>query len=211
MNRCWPVFRLAKKEVREAAVQFVRAADGSGDLAAVKAELERGIQPEWALPLDSLPDYLHGQRAEVAYVVDNLGIPEASALYKLLSGSGYLVTVRCFYNRRGDTATFKEQIGISTLAELAARIAAQYRSVPDLRIHALQKKRLTFEEAVEEVLRRIRWAETEFLADAESLVIVSDHGYDVLKDSQGYYFAHGVASGARAFSRIAILISAGKI
>jgi len=207
MSQCWLVSTLAGRRAEEIAVQFVKSADGGGDLAGVRAELERGIRPEWALPLDSLPEYLQYQRVELAYVVDNLGVPEASALYRLLKRSGYLAAVRCFYNQGGNTATFKERVGTPTLAELAAKIAAQYRSVPDLRIHMLQKRRLSFQGAVEEVLRRIRWAESELLADVESLVIVADHGYDVLKDGRGYYFAHG----ARAFSRIALLIRASRV
>lgn len=41
----------------------------------------------------------------------------------------------------------------------------------------------------------------------DSLAVVSDHGYDVLRDGGGYYLAHG----PYAFSKLAFLLVASRI
>jgi len=209
---CKIVGEFAGRSIREIATWFVESADGRGPLADLRRMLERGIRPEWALPLDRLQNYLANFDAEGAYVVDDLGLSDAVALFKALARGGYFVTVKCFFNQLGKTWLFKRETGASTLIELSKGKYAEYLGVPDASIHTLEKLRLSKEGGISVVAEHAEYVANLFARSrggltATSLAIVSDHGYDVLKDGDRYYLAHG----PYAFSKLAFLIVAHRI
>jgi len=204
---CRVVVDFANRSAREVAAWFVESAEGKGPLADLRKTLERGIRPEWALPLDRLRNYLAYLDAEDAYVVDDLGLPEAVALYRSLREKGYIASARCFFNELGKTEFFKREVGASTLVELSKNKYAKYLGMPDREIHALGRGRYSKEGIISVIEERVKYIVNILIRGQDSLAVVSDHGYDVLKDGYRYYFAHG----PYAFSKLAFLLVAHKI
>jgi len=204
---CNVVLDLAKRDVREVAMWFVESADGRGPLADLRKALAYGIKLDWVLPLDELPRYIAGLRGESIYVVDDLGLPEAAALFRALTKGGYAALAECFFNEMGKTETFKQKVDVPTLVKLSKISYGQYLGMPDREVHTLRGLRLTKEEAVNVIVERSVYIVNMFARGADGLAIVSDHGYDVLKDGDWYYFAHG----PYAFSKLALLLTAYRI
>jgi len=205
--KCGVVVDFAKSSVREFAAWFVESADGRGPLAELRKTLERGIRPEWVLPLDELQNYLARLNVRDAYVVDDLGLPDAVALYGTVVRKGYVASAWCFFNEFGKTELFKRKVGTSTLVELSKNKYAKYVGTPDWEIHALGKSRYSREGIVLIIEERAKYLTNMLVRGGESLAVVSDHGYDVLKDGDRYYLAHG----PYAFSKLAFLIVAYRI
>jgi len=198
---------LSAESVDRVVEQFVESADGRGGLADLRKMLERGIAPGWAHPLGEAPKYIARIKAGSAYVVDDFGLPEAVAVFKALSEGGYLVTSLCFFNALGNTAFFKKHVGVTTLVELSGGVYAKYLGTPDRGIHALGRLRYTREEIAGVIKERVGYILGLLVRGGDGVAVISDHGYDVLKDGGGYYLAHG----PYAFSRLAFLIVAHRV
>jgi len=204
---CRVVIDFANRDAREFAIWFVESVEERGPLADLRKTLERGIKPEWVLPLDKLQSYLADLDVGDAYVVDDLGLPEAVALYRALREKDYIVSARCFLNELGKTELFKRGVGTSTLVELSRDKYAKYLGMPDREIHILERVRYSKKGIVSVIEERVKYIVNMLIRGQDSLAVVSDHGYDVFKDDNGYYFAHG----PYAFSKLALLLTAYRV
>jgi len=124
------------------------------------------------------------------YVVDCLGLPELYAVWCEAGRRGFAVEVKVFVNRDASTKAFKGVFGAGSMADVAKGIDGMVLKRLDKWIH-LDEEPKTRDELVSWLVGRMMYAASILLSLAGgNTMILSDHGYDVVRLDSKYAAKH---------------------
>jgi len=216
------------EDYRGVAGAFLRAYEGSTrGLPHTEADIVQGLATVIGLLRGDVPDTLHELNGFIeryrggysrVYVVDCLGLPDAYAVWHRSTRAGLVASVKVFINQRATTEAFKEALSGepgSTLADIARRIGAQRLGELDRMLHGLEHE-MSREELTGWLARRMLFAASYVLRVASlaggNILILSDHGYDIVKQGLKYSVRHtGIPRNQAALSKLALALLLKKI
>ena len=149
---------------------------------------------------------------EYIYVVDCLGLPDLYALMCSVDESKFNVIMRIFINQRTNTQAFKDAFASETMADAARTLGGLVIRILDTSLHEIEEKtnngELNRNEVLNIIVGRMKYVSS-LLAPHMMIktMIVTDHGYDVMRRGSGYIINHVFPSNIRpALAKLAPVI-----
>ncbi len=127
------------------------------------------------------------------FLVDCLGLPEFYHLWCTAVERGLHPALRVFVNTGADTKTFKERFGqeAETLYIVAQELGAQVFRGLDRLLHELHSNTLPRDRLISLIAQRALYASQVLSSPHGGVLILTDHGYDVVREGKGYRALHG--------------------
>ena len=130
-------------------------------------------------------------KADTIFVVDNLGLPEIMYLAK----NNYIDKFIFLVNPLGNTAAFKEILGISTLNELANFSGGHLiRKLDNVVDNYFSIKCMAINDLISEMYRKLALRIQNYIFELKPsrILLIADHGYDIEKCSEKLFrLCHG--------------------
>jgi len=157
-----------------------------------------------ALSIDTLGElerFVEAHRSEYGiYVLDCLGLPELYALWHRARKASFVPVIRVFINRETRTEAFKRVFSSETMSGVAEKVSGTVFRKLDEQVHSadfLGEPR-NREEFLSLLVGRMRYAVSHFSFANVNVMILSDHGYDVVRVGSKYVARHTHLDRSRA-------------
>lgn len=213
-NSFYNVYRLNYKKFADlflTAYEHTPTALNSIEMMIIKTlnSLMNAARAEIGNALDEMVEFVKSYRSEYSYiyVIDCIGLPDLYALWSSATEKRLIPIVKIFINQEAKTISFKEAFGAESMKQVATIFSGQVFRKPDEMLHSeMFAKPRDRSEFVKLLAWRMKYIASMLPLD-KSTMILSDHGYDVLREGSKYVASHvNIPKAKKALAKLAPVI-----
>ena len=162
-------------------------------------EVMRELRTARGSTLHKMRDFIlkYRDNYDFIYVVDGLGLPELYGLWCEAGKKRLLPVLKVFVNMEASTRAFKEVFKCEDLACVAREVQGMVLKKTDVLIHdVMSEEPRSQDEIINLIVARVKYVTLELPLVEGNTMILSDHGYDIVRVNSKYIVTHTRDRGA---------------